>query len=241
MLVLSSDRRGNLDLWLMPAAGGAMTPLTTDPTPDWFPRWSPDGREIAFHAYRTGNRDIFVMPSRGGAARQLTSDPAQDRIASWSPDGQEIAFQSARLGPTRRTWIVPAKGGEASQLTQGQNGAEWSPDGEWLLVPRGDGHYRVARHGGEPSRLSSVGGSATARFSPDGKSIYYSVATGPKEHHDLWKLSLDGGLVSRLTKLEGRRGALGAVFATDGRYLYFTWREDDGDIWVMDVVTKTSN
>ena len=37
--------------------------ISIDPTPDWNPRWSPDGREIAFYAYRTGNRDIFVMPS----------------------------------------------------------------------------------------------------------------------------------------------------------------------------------
>ncbi|MEO7134529.1 MAG: DPP IV N-terminal domain-containing protein, partial [Vicinamibacterales bacterium] len=240
-LVLSSDRRGNPDLWLMPIAGGEMTPLTTDPTPDWYPRWSPNGREIAFHAYRTGNRDIFVMPSRGGAARQLTSDPAQDRMPSWSPDGQEIAFQSARLGPTRRTWIVPSKGGEASQLIAGQNGAEWSPKGGWLLVPRGDGLDRVARHGGEPLRLVSTGRSPTARFSPDGKSIYYSDVEGPKENQDLWKLSLDRGDVSRLTRLDGRRGTLGQGLTTDGRYLYFTWREDDGDIWVMDVVKKVSN
>jgi len=60
-------------------------------------------------------------------------------------------------------------------------------------------------------------------------------------NHDLWKLSLDRGQVSRLTKLQGRRGTLGQVFTTDGRYLYFTWREDDGDIWVMDVVKKVSN
>ena len=78
LLAVSSDRRGNQDLWLLPAAGGEMTPLTTDPTPDWNPRWSPDGREIAFYAYRSGNRDIWVMPSRGGPARQLTSHPGQD-------------------------------------------------------------------------------------------------------------------------------------------------------------------
>ena len=240
-LVLSSDRRGNPDLWLMPAAGGEMTPLTTDPTPDWFPRWSPNGREIAFHAYRTGNRDIFVMPSRGGAARQLTSDPAQDRIPSWSPDGQEVAFQSARLGGARRTWIVPAKGGEAYELMAGSGGAEWSPEGGWLLMARQDGLYRVARHGGGPSRLSSAHYASAPRFSPDGKSIYYSVVDGPKENHDLWKLSLDRGHVSRLTKLQGRRGNLGQAFTNDGSYLYFTWREDDGDIWVMDVVTKVSN
>ena len=42
-LAVSSDRRGNQDLWVLPATGGEMTPLTTDPTPDWNPRWSPDG------------------------------------------------------------------------------------------------------------------------------------------------------------------------------------------------------
>ena len=68
----------------------------------------------------------------------------------------------------------------------------------------------------------------------------FSVITGPREKHDFWKLSLADGKVSRLTKLEGRRGNIGATFATDNRYLYFTWREDDGDIWVMDVVTDTA-
>jgi Tol biopolymer transport system component len=241
LLVLSSDRRGNPDLWTMPAEGGEMTPLTTDPTPDWYPRWSPDGQEIAFHAYRTGNRDIFVMPSGGGAARQLTSDPGQDRMPSWSPNGQEVAFQSARVGGARKTWIVPAKGGEEYELTAGSGGAEWSPEGGWLLMARQDGLYRVARPGGDSVRLSGTHGLMTPRFSPDGKSIYYSVVDGPKENQDLWKLSLDRDQVSRLTKLQGRRGTLGAVFTTDGRYLYFTWREDDGDIWVMDVVKKTSN
>ena len=46
LLAVSSDRRGNQDLWLLPAAGGEMTPLTTDPTPDWNPRWSPNGARL---------------------------------------------------------------------------------------------------------------------------------------------------------------------------------------------------
>jgi hypothetical protein len=45
---------------------------------------------------------------------------------------------------------------------------------------------------------------------------------------------LKDGEVFRLTNLEGRRGATGSI-AVDLHYLYFTWREDDGDIWVMDV------
>ena len=77
-LVISSDRRGNKDLWLLPSTGGEMTQLTSDPTPDWAPRWSPDGKEIAFYAYRSGNRDIWVMPAQGGPARQLTAHPGVD-------------------------------------------------------------------------------------------------------------------------------------------------------------------
>jgi Tol biopolymer transport system component len=236
-LAVSSDRRGNQDLWLLPAAGGEMTQLTTDSAPDWSPRWSPDGRNIAFYAYRSGNRDIWVMPSQGGPARQLTSHPGQDWYPSWSPDGQEIVFYSRGADATL---IVGAKGGEARPLTAARisgGAAEWFPDGRGLLVQAQNRLYRVPRDGGESVLLPPTGQAPSSpRLSRDGKSIYYTVITGPRENHDLWRLSLDDGKVSRLTRLEGRRGNLGNVFSTDDRYLYLTWREDDSDIWVMDVV-----
>jgi Tol biopolymer transport system component len=154
---------------------------------------------------------------------------------SWSPDGNEIAFRSRRTGEDA-TWIVDAKGGEPRPLTAVSANFEWSPDGRWFVVERQNRLYRVAREGGEPVLLAGEL-AYTPRFSPDGQSIYYTVITGPRENYDLWKLSLETGEVSRLTKLVGRRGSLGYVFATDGRYLYFTWSEDVGDIWVMDVAT----
>jgi hypothetical protein len=79
----------------------------------------------------------------------------------------------------------------------------------------------------------------TARVSRDGRSIYYSVVGGPPEHHDLWRLSVADGRISRLTNLEGQRGRLGSSFAADASSLFFTWYEDDGDIWVMDVGAST--
>ena len=85
-----------------------------------------------------------------------------------------------------------------------------------------------------------IGPGYTPRFSADGQSLYYSVVTGPPENQALWKLSMADGKVSRLTKLEGRRGRLGYVYAADAHYLYFTWSEDDGDIWVMDVMMDVS-
>jgi len=236
-LAVSSDRRGNQDLWVLPATGGDMTPLTTDPTPDWNPRWSPDGREIAFYAYRTGNRDIWVMPSRGGPARQVTVHAANDSFPSWSPVDGEIAYQSQREGETA-VWIVAATGGEPRRVATGGS-VDWSPDGQWLAFMRQGRLFRVQKDGGEPVPLSTGAHQPNIpRVSRDGRSIYYSVITGPPEHHGLWRLSLADGSISRLTRLEGQRGRLGYYFAADARYLHFTWYEDDSDIWVMDVVAS---
>ena len=91
-LLMSSDRSGNPDLWVMDVDGSGMRQLTSDPTPDWSPRWSPDGRQIAFYNYRSGNRDIWVMPAGGGPATQVTSHEAADIFPAWSPDGERIAF-----------------------------------------------------------------------------------------------------------------------------------------------------
>jgi len=195
-----------------------MTPLATDPTPDWAPRWSPDGNEIAFYSYRSGNRDIWVMPSRGGPARQLTSDPGHDYYPSWSPDGRIIAYQSRGKASTI---LMNAKGGDSRSLGTGvltPSQVEWSRDGRSLLFLKNGHLFRVSRDGGAPTEIpirSDGGEPYTIRVSRDGQSIYYSVITGPREKHDFWKLSLSDGAVSRITKLEGRRGDISDALAVD--------------------------
>jgi dipeptidyl aminopeptidase/acylaminoacyl peptidase len=234
-LAVSSNRRGNQDLWLLPSAGGDMTQLTTDLTPDWNPRWSPDGSQIAFYGYRSGNRDIWVMSSRGGPAQQLSFHEGQDRYPSWSPDGLEIVFQSVGM---KSVLIVGAKGGEPRSLP-GAGGAqitEWSPDGRFFVFQRQGQLYRVAKDGGEPVLLPVPHRPFSPRISRDSHAVYYSVISGPREHQGHWRLLLENGTHSQLTRLEGRRGVIGDMFSTDDRYLYFSWREDEGDIWVMDVV-----
>jgi hypothetical protein len=135
--------------------------------------------------------------------------------------------------------LVNAKGGEPRPLVTGvQSRAEWFPDGEWLLVQRDGRLHRVARHGGEavplPVSRSDLQPNL-GRLTFDGQSLIFSGGvTGPAAGQTFWKLSLKDGEVFRLTNLEGRRGATGSI-AVDLHYLYFTWREDDGDIWVMDV------
>ena len=241
-LAVSSDRRGNQDLWVLPATGGEMTPLTTDPTPDWNPRWSPDGSQIAFYAYRSGNRDIWVMPARGGPARQLTTHPAIDWFPSWSPvDGREIAFVSQREGEDA-IWVVAATGGEPRRVATGGGGAE--------LVTR---RAVAGRACGKASCFASPGTAGNRcrcppvlmSRTPFGCPMMDALSTTAssadlREDHGLWRLSLADGAISRLTRLEGRRGLLGYDFAADARYLYVIWREDDGDIWVMDVVPNAA-
>jgi hypothetical protein len=86
--------------------------------------------------------------------------------------------------------------------------------------------------GSEPRKLvDSIG--VSFRFAPDSEHLYFF----DRELENLWSVSVESGRRRRLTRLEGRRGKLGAfALATDGQYLYFTWRQDVGDLWVMDVV-----
>ncbi|GMR23093.1 MAG: hypothetical protein BMS9Abin37_1493 [Acidobacteriota bacterium] len=237
-LVISSDHARNADIWILPVDGGDMRQLTTDRTPDWAPRWSPDGQRIAFYAYRSGNRDIWVMPAGGGAARQLTTHEALDRFPAWSPDGREIAFISKRDGGSG-LWVIPAEGGEARSVAPEGNLPDWSLDTQWLVFASRRRVWRVPATGGDPEPLvdglSPLGESG--RWSPDGTHVYFSRSD--ESGRNFWAVSVADREERQLTAFEGRPGnpPLYAP-ATDGRYLYFTWEEDIGDIWVMDVVQE---
>jgi Tol biopolymer transport system component/predicted Ser/Thr protein kinase len=235
LIALSSDRAGNPDLWLMPAGGGEMQQLTTDPTPDWFPRFSPDGSRIAFYAYRSGNRDLWVMPANGGQAKQITRNPAQDFYPSWSPDGSSLVFWSVRDG-NEDIYAIAFDGSGEKRLTDdsaADRSPAISPDGAWIVFwsfRGGSGAvWRMPREGGEPVRLASPG--FYPIWSRDGRAVYFL------DRNDLWMVPAEGGEVRKLTDFSGKRGSMAVdCLATDGKYLYFTWREDAGDIWVMDVV-----
>ena len=140
------------------------------------------------------------------------------------------------------TFIVPADGGKAWQITTESSQdyfPQWSPDGKWIAFAstRGDRGYRLWR-------VSASGGAAEQvmegpayyfRWSEDGKHIYFmGHERGPD---DLWALTLEDGTERRVTRFSQKAGSLGDYLAAGEGYLYFTWRNDVGDIWVMDVVT----
>ena len=82
----------NSDLWLVPVAGGEPKRLTTAPGADNHPRWSPDGKTIAFTSSRGGSTQVWLLPLDGGEARPLTKLPIDVSGPIWSPTGDKIAF-----------------------------------------------------------------------------------------------------------------------------------------------------
>ncbi len=76
----------NTDIWVVPAAGGAPRRITDDPKSDSRPRWSPDGRRLAFVSTRDGGAQVWVVDVAGGAPRKVTSLPTEAGGVLWVDD-----------------------------------------------------------------------------------------------------------------------------------------------------------
>ena len=87
-----ATEKNNSSLWLVPAAGGEPKQLTTAPGANNHPRWSPDGKSIAFVSHRGGSDQVWLLPIDGGEPHQLTKLPIDVSGPIWSPKGDKIAF-----------------------------------------------------------------------------------------------------------------------------------------------------
>ena len=99
-------------LWSVPREGGEARQLTTGGHESG-PRFSPDGKWIAFTGHYDGNTDAFVMPAEGGSPRRLTWHPGADVVEGWTPDGKKILFQSGRsaYADFHQLYTIPVEGG----------------------------------------------------------------------------------------------------------------------------------
>lgn len=147
------------DLWTVPRQGGEARRLTTGIGLEGDPKFSPDGRWVAFTGEYDGNVDLYVVAAEGGIPRRLTYHPGPDRLAGWSPDGKRLLFSSARLSDTPRylrMFALPLDGGlpEPLPLPMAADGS-LSPDGRRLAyepVPRAFQAWKRYR-GGRASYL----------------------------------------------------------------------------------------
>jgi len=103
------------NIYIVPANGGAKTPLTKTDVQNSHPSWSPDGTRIAFASTRGGNLDIWTMRVDGTDVRQVTNDSRANSMPTWSPDSQHLVFRSANTpdiegGLAERTEYFVANG-----------------------------------------------------------------------------------------------------------------------------------
>jgi len=84
------------DIWVVNEDGSNLQRLTVHKAREVYPRFSPDGKWIAFSSNRAGNYDVYVIPATGGQAKQLTFNSASDTVVGWTPDSKKVIFNSAR-------------------------------------------------------------------------------------------------------------------------------------------------
>lgn len=102
------------DLYLSSVTGDNARQLTSFPGEELLPKFSPDGKQIAFTAEFEGNKDVYVMSVDGGKPRRLTYHPADEYVVDWTPDGKNVLLRSNGSSFSyrfNRLHVVPAQGG----------------------------------------------------------------------------------------------------------------------------------
>ena len=110
---------------------GLATRLTRDDGIEALPRFSPDGKWIAFSGSYDGNVDVYVMPAAGGEPRRLTWHPGGDEVISWTPDSSAVVFRSRRntAHGDYRLFRASLAGGMPAEVRLGMASlVDWNPD-----------------------------------------------------------------------------------------------------------------
>lgn len=205
------------DIWLVPKSGGTATRITSSTGEESFPRFSPDGKTIAFTATYRGNADVYTMPVSGGVPSRLTWHAMNDRVVDWHPDGKQILFASPReggIGRLNQFYLISITGGlpQKLPLPYAELGS-FSPDGENIAyVSRITENYPFKRYrGGMASdvvlfNLKKVTAeNITNNSATDGKpawcknKIYYISDVDNNKRRNIWQYDLTTKKSSQIT------------------------------------------
>lgn len=193
---------GRSNIFIKDLETGKETQLTNILVYERHPRWSPDGRQIAFTSYSDGS-DLLTIPTEGGESRKLTinvPNPNENRYVqrpSWLPDGKELIFGGFFGHRNQGIWKVPVEGGVPQKLEFGFDmwvgNCDVSPDGTLIAFDYNgskEGNpiegarifeqdiYVIPFKGGVPQRITKIEKSGLSfrfpRWSPDGKRLAFT-------------------------------------------------------------------
>ncbi len=245
--------KSNSDLWMVPFDGGDPVRLTTSAGSDTHPRWSPDGKTIAFTSTRGGSSQLWLLPVDGGEARQLTKLPIDVSGPIWSPKGNKLAFAAS---------VYPGKSPEETAKIDADKSAGKSQvktfDG--LMIRHWDSwddgkrsHLFVCDSAtGEAKDLTPnlqvntppapFGGSSDYAWKADGTELAFTAE--PLAEHawstntDVWVVSAEGGAARNLTEANVGADAQPA-YSPDGQMLAYVSQARAGfeaDRWELKVL-----
>jgi len=209
------------DLWVMPKEGGTAIKLSSPAGVESYPKFSPDGKSIAFSGNYDGNNDAYVISATGGVPVRLTGHGYSDRVIDWTTDGKKVLFASGRESGKARFnqfYTVPATGGvvEKLPLAYAEFGS-YSPDGKQVAVVfrsqvgRNWKRYRggwkadiqIFNLATKESKAIGVEADAGSEFPMwNGNSIYFLSDRGSELRMNLWKYDLNTKAFTQLTNFK---------------------------------------
>jgi tricorn protease len=215
------------DLWLVSSSGGVARRITTNPGLELFPKFSPDGKWIAFTGQYDGNFNVYVMPADGGEPKQLTFEPdptsvpermgPNNQVINWLSDSRHILFLSRR--DTFHDWFgrlftISIDGGLPERLPIDKGGlTSFSPDGTKIAYNRIFRNFRTWKRytGGMAQdiaiydfknntyeRITDYPGTDTYPMW-HGDTIYFGSDRGPEHRINLYSYSLKTKETKQLT------------------------------------------
>jgi len=229
-------RRTQDDIVIISRDGNVWRDLTSDLPYDRYPRWSPDGSQIAFASDRGGGYEIWICNADGSNLHQITfqvNPVSGSSFPTWSPDGKRLIYDyqsRSYLLDLSKSWNDQTP----EEIPQTQNGAylvtwDWSPDGKKLVgffavKDKGIGVYSF-----ETKSFVKISNSADTipSFLPDSRHVVFT------EGHKILLGDTETKEVKELLTVQPEMPRSPFV-SRDGKLLYYIAQSSESDIWLLD-------